>query len=100
MPINYHMKLIREGLRAPNGFPTLDTRLLCSVASLDHESSDIAMEEGSVIGTVGTESKEIEGRSRSCVAEDFQLEISDARVQCNRHFLQKRAQCTDDTVLV
>ena len=81
------MKLIREGLRAPNGFPTLDARLLCGVSSLDHESSNVAMEQGSVIGTVGTESKEIEGRSRSGVAEDFQLEISNACVQRNRHFL-------------
>ena len=57
------------------------------VASLYHELFDIAMEEGPVINTACTQSKEIFRCHGSCVTENFDLHITIVSVESNSHTL-------------
>lgn len=81
------MKLVGKGHGAPDALPALAAGLLRRVPGLDHEALDVAVKGGAVVGARRRQRQEIEGRPGRRVAENFDLEVADARVDCYRHGL-------------
>jgi len=79
------MEFVGKGHRAPDALPALGSRLFRRIPGLDHETLDVAVEGGAVVGPGCRQGQEIKGRARCRVAKDFDLEIANAGVDCDRH---------------
>ena len=79
------MELVGKWHWSPNTLATLDARLVLGAATLDHETANVAMKVGIVIGTRCAKGEKIKRRAWTSVAVNLQLEIAQRCVQRDRH---------------
>jgi len=79
------MKFVGKRNGSPNGFSTLDARLVFRRPALDHESLNVAMKLGAIVGARSAQCQKVKGRPRTRVAEYFHLQVANGGVQCDAH---------------
>jgi hypothetical protein len=78
------MKFIGKGhFVSPNG--RFVSRYVGRISALNHETTDISMENGSIVLSRCGQGQEIKGGARTSVAKDFAFQVSDGGVDSDRH---------------